>query len=290
MHVTGIGNITANGEIFDGTITLASSTIFDINHFSQLNTFTLNSGTLQTGVANALQWSSMRAASGGILDLDGQTISPSPTINNFTGTITNSSPTGAVLASSINASTAGNVVINAANAITFTGNFEGSGSLLVKGTGLVTSSGNNSSLTGPVTVNGTLLLNSANAGSASAGWTVASTGTLLAGYSVALGSLAGSPGGLVTGTFGNSSMVTLTIGTLGTSTACACNIANNGSAVVAIDKTGGGILTLTGLNTFTGGTTWGSGSSAPAQPRGPCKRPSRGSISALGAVRSARRL
>jgi fibronectin-binding autotransporter adhesin len=73
--------------------------------------------------------------------------------------------------------------------------------------------------------------------------------------SVTLGSLSGS--GNVSN-FGGGT-ITTTIGTLGTSTTFSGAIENTGAGDIAIVKAGGGTLTLTGANSYSGGTTISAG-------------------------------
>jgi len=119
------------------------------------------------------------------------------------------------------------------------------------GTGTLTLSGANT-YSGPTAINaGTLAAGAGNAFSANSAFTVASGAQLdLGGYSQTVGSFSGD------GTITNSragSPATLTSG--GDNTAPVFNgLIQDGASSIAIAKIGAGTLTLTGLNTYSGGT------------------------------------
>jgi autotransporter-associated beta strand protein len=142
-------------------------------------------------------------------------------------------------------------VYNLTSAATVAGIISGTGGVTLLGPGNLTLSGANT-FTGPITVSGGALL----AGNASAFGTnvpvsVASGSTLsLTGFSVAIGSLTGA------GTVNDNSATaaTLTVGGDNTSTTFSGTIVNGSTGALSLTKVGNGILTLTGTNTYTGGT------------------------------------
>lgn len=138
----------------------------------------------------------------------------------------------------------GNMTI--ASAIADGGMAGGSGGALSKlGSGVLTLSGANS-FTGPTTVNaGTLTLQGGSAIADTGAVTLAGGATLNLTSSETIGSLSGSAGSAVT-LGGNA----LTLGGNGASTSIDGVISGAGGKLV---KTGAGVITLTGANTFSGG-------------------------------------
>ena len=143
----------------------------------------------------------------------------------------------------------GGIIDTNGNNATLSGAISGPGGLSKIGAGTLTLSGQ-STYTGATGVNaGTLQAGAANAFSPFSAFTVASGATLnLASLNQTIGSLAGA--GSVT--LGSAS---LTTGNDNTSTTFSGVISGAGG----LAKIGNGILTLTGANTFTGGTTLNSG-------------------------------
>ena len=109
---------------------------------------------------------------------------------------------------------------------------------------------------GPTTVSaGTLRAGSTTGFSALSAFSVASGATLdLGGFASSIGSLAGS--GVVTNS--GTTIAALTTGADNTSTTFS-GVIQNGTSPTALIKTGTGTLILSGLNTYTGGTTLQSG-------------------------------
>ncbi len=131
----------------------------------------------------------------------------------------------------------------------FSGAISGTGNVIKTGSGNFTLSGTNS-YTGTTTVSaGTLTINNGAAIADSSAVTVSSGATLSLSASETIGSLAGA-GAVTLGA------KTLTAGGDNTSTTFSGVLSGTGGA---LSKTGSGTLTLSGINTFTGGTTITSG-------------------------------
>ncbi len=150
MTISGSGNVIQAGS---GTLSIYSANTYT-------GSTTISAGTLQVGNSAALGSStSVSSASGGILDLDGQAIGSGVKLNNFAGTIVNSSSTAASFAGAINATTSASFAVAGANNITLSGAIGGSGSLTVWDTGKLTLSGTNTFTGGTVIGAGTLNIN-----------------------------------------------------------------------------------------------------------------------------------
>ncbi len=149
--------------------------------------------------------------------------------------------------------------ITGINALTYGGVITGPGNLTKVGTGTLALAGVNT-YSGQTTVSaGVLQARSVGAFSAASAFTVNSGAVLdLNGVDNTVGSLSGS--GLVTNTggFGTSANATLSVGANNTSTAFSGTL-QDGGAALALDKIGTATLTLTGNNTYTGGTTISAG-------------------------------
>ena len=142
------------------------------------------------------------------------------------------------------------------NTLTLSGASTATNGALTKiGAGTLILSGANA-YTGATTINaGTLKEGAANVISDSSAVTVASGATYdLNSFSETIGSLAG--GGTVTS--GAAGALTLTAGGDNTSTLFS-GVIQNGSGTLALTKSGTGILTLSGANTYTGGTNINAG-------------------------------
>ncbi len=135
------------------------------------------------------------------------------------------------------------------NSTVYSGLISGSGTVIKAGTGIWSLSGSNT-CTGVMTVNGgALQAGSSFAFGGNSAVTLATSATLdLNTFSIALGSLAGS--GMVTLGSGN-----LTTGGNNGSTTFGGVMSGNGSII----KTGSGTWTLSGVNSYTGGTTINGG-------------------------------
>ncbi len=140
-------------------------------------------------------------------------------------------------------------MFNRSNALTYTGVVSGTGSLTQAGTGTTILTGANT-YTGATNVNsGTLQAGATNVFAQNSAFVIASAATLdLNNFNQTIGSLAGS-GNVTLGT------ATLTTGTDNSSTIFSGAISSSGG----LAKIGAGTLTLTGANTYTGGTTISAG-------------------------------
>jgi autotransporter-associated beta strand protein len=198
-----------------GTVTLSGSNLYD-------GGTALNAGTLAVGSNSALGTGDLTFANGTTLQAaaNGLSLANAMTLN---GTSTVDTQT---------------------NALTLLGNITGTGGLTKIGAGTLTLAGP-STYTGATNVNaGTLQAGVANAFSPLSAFTVASGATLdFNGFDQNVGSLAGA--GAVT--LGSATLFT---GSDNTSTTFSGTISGSG----ALFKIGPGTLTLTGTNTYAGGT------------------------------------
>ena len=149
------------------------------------------------------------------------------------------------------------LAFNHADPLSYGGAISGSGQLVKLGTGVLDLSGT-STYSGPTTISaGTVELdgNGNNLPLATA-LTIASGGVLdLAGVPQTLGSLSGSAGAIITNHYSPDYPSTLTVAPSSGSTTFAGNIIGND----ALALSGSGALTLSGTNSYTGGTTVSGG-------------------------------
>ena len=120
LTVNGTGDILLSGAL-EGKLSLTktgSNTLTLSGTNTYLRSTTITAGTLQLGSSAALGSSSgVSAASGAILDLDGQTIGSGVNLNNFAGTIINSSSTAASFGGTINATTSASFTVSGSHNI-----------------------------------------------------------------------------------------------------------------------------------------------------------------------------
>lgn len=166
---------------------------------------------------------------------------------------------------SLSAATAVNVASSAALAFrrsnsygNFANTITGGGGVVLR-SGTVTFTGSNA-YTGSTTVNGgSLIAGNAHAFGGSAAALVINAGTAsLGGFSVAVGSLSGSSGGVLS-TSNAAGTATLTTHVASGTSTFAGSIVNNGSGLVALTKQGAGRLVLSGNNTYSGATQISNG-------------------------------
>jgi len=224
--ISGVGALTKTGA---GTLVLAGS-----NNYS--GGTTVSGGTLQLGNANALGASAgALTVNAGTLDLNGNSVSVGA-LSGTSGIITNSSSVSVLTA-------------NVAGSSAFNGSIrDGSGSvaLVNQGSGTLTLAGSNSYSGGTAVNGGILALGNANALGASGnvsfgGGTLQFSVSNTADYS---SRIAGSASAITIDTNGQSV-------TFGSSLAAS----NSGGLI----KTGNGMLTLSGSNSYGGNTTVSSG-------------------------------
>ena len=231
----------------------------------------VSAGTLQLGAATGIP-TTVLTVNGGTFDLNGF----SKTVNTLSGT------GGAIALGS------GALTVNQLAAGTYAGMISGAGSLTKNGAGTLTLSGANT-YSGGTTVNvGTLAGNSTSLqGNIVNNAIVAFNQTAVGTYAGAMsgtGQLtkSGASTLILTGVNSYTGGTTVTAGTLqGNTTSLQGNIAASGSAVIfdqavagtyagvmsgnaSLTKTGAGTLTLTGANSYSGGTRLNSGTVAVA--------------------------
>lgn len=225
------GTISGNGTFVKssaGTLTLTG-----VNTNSGVTN--VQAGTLQAGAAGAFSANStLSVASGATADLAGF----SQTVGALDGNGSVSLGSASLITGANNADT------------TFGGGINGSGSVTKIGTGTWTLSGNNQ-FTGATTIaGGTLRIGAPGALGRTSGVTVASAGTLdLNGFDHSFAHIGG------TGTVALGAAA-LTLASGDNPSTLSASVTGAGRLV----KTGKGVLALTGLNTYTGGTTIQAGS------------------------------
>src|SRR6516162_8554821 len=219
-----------------------------------------NGGLAKIG-AGKLTLSGLNTYSGGTR-LDGGTLAVGSNTALGTGTLTFAS--GTTLQAAANGLTLANTLIlngtdtidTQANVMALSGSIGGTGGLAKIGTGTLKASGANT-YSGATTVTaGTLQAGAANTFSAASAFTV---GAFLDvnGFNQTIGSLAGA--GTVTNS--GAGAATLTVGGNNTSTTFSGTL-QNGASALGLAKTGTGTLTLSGVNTYRGGTTVNGGTLA----------------------------
>ena len=149
------------------------------------------------------------------------------------------------------------VEFNHTDGLSYGGAISGSGQLVKLGTGVLDLSGT-STYSGPTKISaGTVELDGGgNNLPLATALTIASGGVLdMAGVPQTVGSLSGSAGAIVMNSLSSSYLSTLTVAPSAGSTTFAGNITSN----VALSVSGNGALTLSGTNTYYGGTTVSGG-------------------------------
>jgi len=205
---------------------------------SGLNTYSggtrLDAGTLAVGSNTALGTGTLTFASGTTLQAaaNGLTLANTLTLN---GTDT---------------------IDTQANVMALSGSIGGTGGLAKIGTGTLKVSGANTYSDVTTVTAGTLQAGAANTFSAASAFTVGAF-LDLNGFNQTIGSLAGA--GTVTNS--GAGAATLTVGGNNTSTTFSGTL-QNGASALGLAKTGTGTLTLSGVNTYRGGTTVNGGTLA----------------------------
>ncbi len=242
----GTGSYTIGGVIADGGsgghLSLVQSGTGTLT-LSNTNTYsggtTINTGKLVIGNSNSLGSGGL-TVNGGTLDLNGN----QPIFTNFSGA-------GGTITSSI----AGSILnINISSPSTYAGSIANGVALTLQG-GNLTLSGSNT-YTGTTTINGGTLLGGITNAFGTASALVMSSGTLdLGGLGQTFASLSGASGSITSSAPGSSCTFTIN----GSSPATFSGTIANGSGIISLIKSGTGIQTLSGANTYTGSTTINGG-------------------------------
>ena len=214
---------------------------------------TVNAGGLTAGSLTAL------SANSALINQVGGTVS----LNGFNNTVLSLSD-GGTAGGALNNGAGGNAVLTFGDATNtrFNGVVSNgaAGTLgLTKQGGGATTLGGANTYTGPTTIIAGRLIggNATSFGNNSAVELTTAGATLdIGGTSVSIGSLTGVAGTIVTDSVANA---TLTTGGLNQNTTFAGNIIDGPGAILSLNKTGTGIQTLSGNNTYTGTTTIGNG-------------------------------
>ena len=252
LTITGNNGAAVNfsGQLIDGGVLslVKNGAGTQILSGSNVNTYTgsstVNGGILQAGAVNAFSPTSATLVNtGGTLDLAG-----------FANTILSLSDSGAPGGTLTNTGAATTLTFGNATSLTFNGNITGPLNLIKQGAGIETLAGVNT-YTGTTTINaGGIKAGSATAlGNGSNFNLNANNGTLdLAGFSNTIGTLTGLAGSIVQNSTGVAATLTTNAAVAST---FAGNLLNGGGALLALTKSGAGVLTLSGSNTFSGPTT-----------------------------------
>ena len=252
-----VGNITDNGRL-----------VIDEDNAVTLNTVVSGSGGLtQEGPGNTIitaaqTYTGATTVSGGMLELGGggslAAVTNLVTISGGTFVLNGQNQTigdlglasqgnnGGTGAIQLNG---GSLTVGTSDSTEFSGTMTGTGSLTKVGTGTLTFFGGTETYTGGTTVDaGTLLLESGADLAANGALTIGGSGTVnVNGLAVTVGNLSGSGALQLTASLGADS---ITVGTAN-STTFAGVISGGGT----FKKAGAGTLTLTGLDSYSGGTT-----------------------------------
>ena len=248
---SGVFAINRSNAVVQGT-DFTANTINGTGGFAQIGSGTtiLTAANTYSGdtmvSAGALVLSNALAIQNSALNLSGGTISFSSNISSTSfGGLKGSG--NLALTNSAGGTIALTLSNTAASAAIYSGNLGGSGGLTLIGSGTQTLSGSNSYSGGTALNAGTLILGSTNAiGSTNGSLTV--NGTLdLSGNSVRVGAFTGSTNGVITN---SGAFLIFTLGSGNSSGSFGGQI--NGA--LSLIKTGSGTQTLSGSNSYTGGT------------------------------------
>jgi len=257
------GGVIANGvagstvgltKVGSGTLTLTGASTYSGATLIKNGTLALgtNNDRLPTGTVVTLGDGSTNDS--GVFSLSGRN-------QTIAGLLTAGSGTGnRVVGGSTTLST---LTVTNTDVYDFNGFLGGSGAnennlALVKGSGTLTLSGNNT-FTGGVTINGGGIIRIGHSGALNSttpnALTLAGTGRLqLNGYAITIGNLTSASSTAVIEN-ANATPAALTVNQTGTTTYAGTLIDGTGGGALSLVKTGAGTLTLSGTNTFTGGTT-----------------------------------
>jgi autotransporter-associated beta strand protein len=147
-------------------------------------------------------------------------------------------------------------VTRTGDVLTLSGPVSGAGGLVTSGSGTLVISGSNSYTGGTTIEAGNVQLGNSNALGSPANALAINGGTLdLKGFSVTVGALSGLNGGIITNN--GAAGVILTVNSSSNSTFG--GVIEDGASQLGVTKQGTGTLTLSGANTYTGGTTINGG-------------------------------
>ena len=236
-----IGSLSGTGIVLNNGTAAAALSIGNDNTNSSF------SGVLENGTS-ALQLIKLGT---GTLTLTGN--------NNYAGGTTINAGTLQLGDGGTSGTITGNVVDNGVLAFdrsdtqTFAGNISGTGSISQIGSGTTNLTGVNTYTGGTTVSSGTLQAGSVTAFSPNSAFTVNAT-LDVNGFNNMIGSLSGTGTVLNSGT----AAAALDVGNDNTNTNFG-GVVENGASVLQLTKSGTGTLTLTGANTYTGGTTINAG-------------------------------
>ena len=242
-----IGNGGSNGYLASQSVAMSNNAALAFSHADTFSYAGAISGSGQ-----------LTEQGGGALILTGNNTYTGPTTANGGTLQIGNGGSGEGMTSSITMSNNAAVVFNHNDSLSYGGAISGSGQLVKLGTGLLDLTGT-STYSGPTTISaGTVELdgNGDNLPTATA-LTIASGGVLdLAGVPQTVGSLSGSAGATVTNHYSEYPIPTLTVApSSGSTTTFAGDIIGRN----ALALSGSGELTLSGTNTYYGGTTVSGG-------------------------------
>ena len=249
----GSTTLSINGVVTgSGGLNVYSSAASCLVKLSGSNSYTggttLSSGILRIALNNSLgATTGALAVNGGMLDLNGKSITVGLLSGNSASAVISSTAAGAMT-----------LTANSASNGTYAGSIQnGAGTLgLVKqGSGALTLSGSSNYTGGTRLSAGSLKLTNANALGAATGTLVIDAGTVDCNANLSVGLLSGSLGTLIT----NSSTASVTLTVNSGSDAVFAGVVQNGSGKVGVSKQGSGMLTLSGSASAIGDTTVSGG-------------------------------
>ncbi len=156
--VAGTGDIALSGDVTGSstTLTIDGSNTVTLSGSNSLNSVTLRPAHCNWGSSTAALSDYTTVSGGGTLDLDGQSLDSTIMLDDFSGTLTNSSSTAVDFDGTINATTSGDLTVDGSGNITLGGSIEGSGSLTKDDSGTLTLTAQNV-YSGDTTIEGGIL-------------------------------------------------------------------------------------------------------------------------------------
>jgi fibronectin-binding autotransporter adhesin len=258
---TGAGLITGSGNIADtgANILAVAKSGSGTWTFDSTNTYTgvttISAGTLELSGGSAIvdtNTLTLANAAGAVLKLNA-----SETIGSVTG--------GGTTGGNVNLQ-GFNLTVQPTGSGTFSGNISGVGGLIKRGTANYILQGDNTAFTGPTTVEvGYLVYDSLTAengvGPLALNGGNLALGAMFVGQSATIGSLSGtSATSQIDPNYDAATGIkTLSVNQTTSGTFAGRILTGTGSRDIALTKTGSATLTLTGANTYTGGTTVNAG-------------------------------